>query len=56
MPVSAVPEPGSVGLVLAGLLLVFPAVIEGVLDDALPYPHFVGMALLAALVACVASV
>ncbi len=39
------------GLVLAGLLLVFPAVIEGVLDDALPYPHFVGMALLAALVA-----
>ncbi len=39
------------GLVLAGLLLVFPAVIEGVLDDALPYPHFVGMALMAALVA-----
>lgn len=39
------------GLVLAGLLLVFPAVIEGVLDDALPYPHLVGMALAAALVA-----
>jgi TRAP-type uncharacterized transport system fused permease subunit len=39
------------GLVLAGLLLVFPAVIEGVLDDALPYPHLFGFALAAALVA-----
>jgi TRAP transporter 4TM/12TM fusion protein len=39
------------GLVLAGLLLVFPAVIEGVLDDALPYPHLIGMVLAVGLVA-----
>ncbi len=39
------------GLVLAGLLLVFPAVIEGVLDDALPYPHLIGFALAAGLLA-----
>ena len=39
------------GLVLAGVLLVFPAVIEGVLDNALPYPHLIGMVLAVGLVA-----
>lgn len=37
------------GLVLAGILLVFPAAIEGLVDDMLPYPHLVGMGLACAL-------
>jgi TRAP transporter 4TM/12TM fusion protein len=39
------------GLTIAGLLLVFPAIVEGLFDNLLPYPHLVGMALAAALLA-----
>lgn len=37
------------GFALAGLLLVFPALIEAVAADALPAPHWIGAALLAGL-------
>jgi TRAP-type uncharacterized transport system fused permease subunit len=39
------------GLVAAGLLMVFPAVIEAMLDDLLPHPHLAGLVLGAALIA-----
>ncbi len=39
------------GLTIAGLLLVFPAIVEGLFDNVLPYPHLVGMALAAVLLA-----
>ncbi|MBY0329959.1 MAG: TRAP transporter fused permease subunit [Acetobacteraceae bacterium] len=37
------------GFALAGLLLVFPALVEAVAADALPAPHWIGAALLAGL-------
>lgn len=39
------------GLVAAGLLMVFPAVIEAMVDDLLPHPHLAGLVLGAALIA-----
>ncbi|MCB4821297.1 TRAP transporter permease [Roseicella aerolata] len=39
------------GLTLAGLLMIFPALIETVLGGALPAPHWIGLALGAALLA-----
>ncbi len=38
-------------LVAAGLLLVFPAVLEAIAKDLVPYPHWIGLALGAGLVA-----
>jgi TRAP transporter 4TM/12TM fusion protein len=37
------------GLVLAGVLLVFPAVIQAMVGDHVPYPHLLGLGLAAAL-------
>jgi TRAP transporter 4TM/12TM fusion protein len=39
------------GLALAGLLMVFPALVEHVAQDMIPYPHLVGMALAVLLLA-----
>ena len=39
------------GLVLAGILMVFPSMIEAALGTLLPYPHLVGMGLAAGLLA-----
>jgi TRAP transporter 4TM/12TM fusion protein len=38
-------------LALAGLMIVFPAALEALLSDLLPYPHLVGLTLAAGLVA-----
>ena len=39
------------GLVLAGVLLVFPAAIQAVAADLVPHPHLIGLGLAAALIA-----